>query len=180
MRGRVFSATVSSAMKTVLETERLILREMTEADAGHLFELNRNPKVTQFIPGEPPLTRPEDAVTVIRERVLPQYARGLGRWACIVKASGDFIGWCGVKHDVEYGVYDIGYRFFEHCWGNCYATEAARASLAYAREHLAGERVVGKAMPENGASVRVLEKIGLVYEGDTEEVGSIFRVYVMR
>lgn len=167
-------------MKTVLETERLILREMTEADAGHLLELNRNPKVTRYITGEPPLTRHEQALTIIRERVLPQYARGLGRWACIVKATGDFIGWCGVKHDAEYGEYDLGYRFLESHWGHGYATEAARASLAYARQHLPGERVVGKAMPENGASIHVLEKIGLIYEGDTEEDGAVYRVYVMR
>ena len=170
----------SRGMKTVLETERLILREMTEADAVNLFELNQSPKVTRYLPGEPPLTTHEQALAVIRERVQPQYPRGLGRWACIVKGSGEFIGWSGVKHFPEYGEYDIGYRFSERYWGMGYATESARAVLAYARKHLAGERVVGKAMPENVASVRVLEKIGLVYEGDTVEDGCLFRVYVMR
>jgi ribosomal-protein-alanine N-acetyltransferase len=167
-------------MKMVLETERLILREMTEADADNLFELNQSPNVTRYIPGEPPLTTRDDAVVVLRERVFPQYERSLGRWACIVKASGDFIGWCGVKHEPEHEEYDLGYRFLERYWGLGYATEAARGALAYARAHLAGERVVGKAMPENRASIRVLEKIGLVFEGTTEEDGCLLRVYVMR
>jgi ribosomal-protein-alanine N-acetyltransferase len=167
-------------MKTILETERLVLREMTEDDADNLFELGQNPKVTRYIPGEPPVLMRDDALRVLRERVFPQYARGFGRWACIVKASGEFIGWCGVKHMPEDGEYDIGYRFLEAHWGNGYATEAARGALAFARRHLAGERVVGKAMPENVASVRVLEKIGLVYEGDVDEDGVAVRVYVMR
>ena len=167
-------------MKTVLETERLILREMTELDADNIFELSQNPNVTRYIPGEPPLTMRDEALAVLRERVFPQYQRGLGRWACIVKSSGDFIGWCGVKHEPEHAEYDLGYRFLERYWGQGYATEAARGALAFARQHLAGERVVGKAMPENRASVRVLEKIGLVFEGEAEEDGCQLRVYVMR
>jgi [ribosomal protein S5]-alanine N-acetyltransferase len=167
-------------MKTVLETERLILREMTEADADNLFALNENPKVTRYIPGEPPLQSREDALAVLRERVFPQYANRLGRWAVIVKATGEFIGWSGVKYIAEDDEYDIGYRYMEPYWGQGYATEAARAVLAYAREHLAGKRVVGKAMPENQASVHVLEKIGLVREGDVEEEGHVLAVFVMR
>lgn len=167
-------------MKTILETERLILRELTEADADNLLALNASPSVTRYIPGEPPLTTRDQALVILRERVFPQYGRGLGRWACILKMGGDFIGWSGVKHVPEHAEYDIGYRFIERYWRYGYATEAARGVLAYARQHLAGERVVGKAMPENRASIRVLEKIGLVFEGDTEEDGYPLRVYVMR
>ena len=91
----------NDGMKTVLETERLILREMTEADADNLLALNRSPNVTRYVPGEPPLRTRDDALVVLRERVFPQYERSLGRWACIVKTSGDFIGWCGVKHEAD-------------------------------------------------------------------------------
>jgi [ribosomal protein S5]-alanine N-acetyltransferase len=164
----------------ILETPRLVLREMTEDDAENLFAMHRDPAVTRYIPGEPPLRDAADALAVIRSRILPQYARRLGRWACIVRASGAFIGWCGVKHLPEADEYDIGYRFGVPHWGMGYATEAATGALAYAREHLAGERVVGRAMPENVASVRVLEKIGLVYEGDAVEDGELLRVYVMK
>ena len=166
-------------MATMLETRRLLLREMTEADAGHLFALNQNPNVTRYIVGEPPLTTREQALAVLRERVFPQYALGLGRWACIEKRSGDFIGWCGVKHLPEDGEYDLGYRFFEQHWGQGYATEAASAVCDFARQHLSGKRVVGKAMRDNRASRRVLEKIGLVFEGDVESEGCQLAVYVL-
>ncbi len=164
-------------MKTIAETARLVLREMTEADAEHLVLLGRNPNVMRFIPGEPPVETHADALAVVRERIFPQYALGLGRWACIEKATGAYLGWCGIK-EID-GEYDIGYRFFEHHWGKGYATEAAIATRDFARAHLRGKRVVGKALVGNAASRRVLEKIGLVYEKEEEREGERAAVYVL-
>lgn len=166
-------------MTTILETPRMLLRRMTEADAERLFALNRNPNVTRYIFGEPPLANAEDALVVLRTRVFPQYAIGLGRWGCIEKSRGDFLGWCGIKHMPDDGEYDLGYRFFEEHWGHGYATEAARASCDFAREHLRGKRVVAKAMRDNEASRHVLEKVGLVYEGEVVEEGHALAVYVL-
>lgn len=164
---------------TILETARLLLREMTEADAEHLLALGRNPNVMRYIPGEPPVTTLDDALTALRERVFPQYARGLGRWACIEKTSGAFIGWCGIKHMADDDEYDIGYRFFEEHWQKGYATESARAVCDFARRRLAGRRVLGKAVRDNVASRHVLEKIGLVYEGEETDEGAPVAVYVL-
>ncbi len=166
-------------MATILETPRLVLREMTDADADLLLALSQNPNVTRYILSEPPLTTRADALAVLRERVFPQYAQGLGRWACIEKQSSDFIGWCGIKHIPDDGEYDLGYRFFEERWGHGYATEAARATSDFARQHLRGKRVVGKAMRENAASRRVLEKAGLILEGDVESEGCLLSVYLL-
>ena len=163
----------------MLETRRLLLREMTEGDAEHLLALNENPNVTRYILDEPPLLTHEQALSVLRERVFPQYALGLGRWACIEKSSGVFLGWCGIKHIPADGEYDIGYRFFEQRWGQGYATEAARAVCDFAREHLRGQRVVGKSMRDNHASRRVLEKVGLVLEGEIDTEGGPLAVYVL-
>ena len=104
----------------------------------------------------------------------------LGRWACVLMQGGAFFGWCGVTPVVDVGEYDLGYRFFEEHWGRGFASEAAAAVLAYARRELAGKRVVGRAMVENRASVRVLEKIGLRYEGEESDEYGRLAVYVMR
>jgi ribosomal-protein-alanine N-acetyltransferase len=167
------------AMNVIAETPRLILREMTEADAGHLLALNQNPNVMRYIVGEPPLTTHAEALAVLHERVFPQYARGLGRWACIARNSTDFLGWCGIKHVPEADEYDIGYRFFEPYWGQGYATEAAAAARDFALRHLPGKRVVGRAMRENVASRRVLEKIGMVFAGEAETNGGHEAIYVL-
>jgi len=164
-------------MRTILQTPRLVLREMTEDDAEHLLALS-TPNVLRFVPGEPPVHNRDDALAVLRDRVFPQYALGLGRWACVERASGAFVGWSGIK--LIDGEYDVGYRFLESAWGKGYASESAHAVCGFARERLRGKRVVGKAMHANVASKRVLEKAGLVYEGEETIAEHVFAVYVLR
>jgi RimJ/RimL family protein N-acetyltransferase len=160
----------------ILQTERLLLREMTEADAEHLVRLGENPNVTKYLPGPPP-AGVEEAVENLRTVVFPQYARRIGRWAVILRGTGEFIGWCGLKHYADVNEYDLGYRYFEEHWGRGYATEAARAVLQYGIEQLRGARIVGKAMVANAGSRRVLEKIGLAFESYVVEDWGELAVY---
>jgi len=88
-----------------------------------------------------------------------------------------FIGWCGLKYDPAANEYDLGYRFIQNYWGKGYATEAARGVLEYCREHLTGKRIVGKALIENVASIRVLEKIGMQFERNEEDSDGTVAVY---
>ena len=148
----------------ILETPRLLLREFREADALHFFELNEDPEVIRYT-GDLPFASAEEA-----RRFLLDYDRykkyGYGRWAVLLKeteAGPAWIGWCGLKYIPELNETDIGFRFFRRYWGKGYATEAARACLEYGFRRLGLKRIVGRAMKENGASVRVLEKIGLEF-----------------
>jgi ribosomal-protein-alanine N-acetyltransferase len=168
-------------MAVILETPRLQLRRMTEADADHLVALNRNTNVMRYILTEPPVTTREEALVALRDRIFPQYALAgtCGRWACIDKGTGAFLGWCGVKYIEADGEYDIGYRFLEEHWGKGFATEAAAGVCELARRHLAGKRVVAKAMRGNAASRRVLEKIGMTFEGMADDGGVEVAVYVL-
>ncbi len=157
----------------ILQTERLLLREMTEADAEHLVRLGQNPNVTRHLPDTPPVGI-EEAVRILRTVILPQYAMRIGRWAVIRRDSGEFLGWCGLKYYADANEYDLGYRYFQEHWVQGYATEAAHAVLEYGLAHLRNARIVGKAMAGNVASRRVLEKIGLAFEGYvTEDCGEV-------
>lgn len=168
----------AARVKLITETARLVLREMTDDDATSLLALVQNPNVMRFLPGEPPVRSLDEARAVLRERVYPQYALGLGRWAVVLKATGHYLGWCGLKR-IDGGEIDLGYRFFEAQWGKGYATEAAAATRDLALARWRGERVVGRVMPENYASKRVLEKIGMTYEGEGEEEGIPLSLYVL-
>jgi RimJ/RimL family protein N-acetyltransferase len=160
----------------IIETERLLLREMTEADAEHLVRLGQNPNVTRYLP-DPPLASVEDAVRILNTVIFPQYANRIGRWAVIRKDTGEFIGWCGLKYYADVNEYDLGYRYLEEHWGRGFATEAARAVLQYGIERLRSARIVGKAMVQNTGSRRVLEKIGLAFESYVVEDGGEVAVY---
>lgn len=153
------------AMNIVIETERLILRTFTEDDGLHIYELNKDPDVTQYT-GDP-VQDIEHACQILKQVILPQYALyNHGRWAVHVKSGLEFIGWCGLKARPERNEIDLGYRFMKSAWGKGFATEAAFACLQYGFEKLNLPRIVGRAMPQNIASLKVLEKCGMKYIGE--------------
>ncbi|MDA3613413.1 GNAT family N-acetyltransferase [Polluticaenibacter yanchengensis] len=151
-------------MVQILETDRILLRELTPADAASFYQLNLNPNVIKYT-GNSAFNSIEDA-----KRFLENYTdyelNGYGRWAVINKEAGKFIGWCGLKFEATDNETDIGFRFFEEEWYKGYATESAKACLNYGFEKLHLKRIVGRAMKENTNSINVLEKIGLSYEKD--------------
>lgn len=163
-------------MTVIFETERLLFREFTMEDAQLVYELNRDPAVTEFT-GDP-IHSVEQAATVLETRILPQYALyNYGRWATHLKHDLRFIGWCGLKYRPELDEIDLGYRFMQAYWGKGYATEAAWATLQYGFQKLDLQRIVGRAMPENMGSVKVLEKCGMHYIGDEMADGHMARTY---
>ncbi|MBL7724318.1 MAG: GNAT family N-acetyltransferase [Chitinophagaceae bacterium] len=152
-------------MNVILETERLLLRTFTTEDARLIYELNREPDVTRFT-GDP-ITDIVHAQQVLEQVILPQYVLyNHGRWAVHTKQALEFIGWCGLKSRPERNEIDLGYRFLKSTWGKGYATEAAFACIKYGFEKLGLKRIVGRAMPGNIASLKVLEKCGMTYIGE--------------
>ncbi len=145
----------------IFESRRLGYREFTPDDANALFRLNADPEVIRYT-GDPPFVTENEA----REFVLnyDQYLLfGHGRWIVGDKENGEILGWCGLKN--EDGVIDLGYRFFRSAWGKGYATEAAQACIDFGFSKLKLPRITGRVLPENTASCRVLEKVGMTFTG---------------
>lgn len=152
-------------MNVILETERLLLRTFSSADASLIYDLNQDPDVTRFT-GDP-VRDIAHAAEILEKTILPQYALyNHGRWAVHTKSDLQFIGWCGLKARPERNEIDLGYRFLKTAWGKGYATESAFACLNYGFKKLGLHRIVGRAMPDNIASLKVLEKCGMRYVGE--------------
>lgn len=152
-------------MNSIIETHRLVLRTFTSEDAALIFELNADPEVTRYT-GDP-VKDLDHAQQILEQVILPQYVLyNHGRWAVHIKPNLEFIGWCGLKARPERNEIDLGYRLLKSAWGKGYATEAAWASLNYGFEKLHLPRIVGRAMPQNTASIRVLEKCGMKFIGE--------------
>ena len=162
-------------MKPILETERLLLRELNVGDAMSFYDLNLSPNVIRYT-GDTAFENSHAA-----EQFLRNYndykTNGYGRWAVIDKSNGAFLGWCGLKYSKDAAETDIGFRFFEQHWNRGYATESARACLNYGFEKLGLKSIVGRAMADNIASVKVLEKLGLVFEKEFDFDGHRGVVY---
>lgn len=149
-------------MKEILKTERLILRELNPNDAENFYKLNLNPNVIKYT-GNSAFKDINEAKNFL-ENYQDYKLNGFGRWAVIEKSTNEFLGWCGLKYDKNLDETDIGFRFFEEHWNKGFATESAKACIDFGFENLNLKSIVGRAMSENIASIKVLEKIGLKFE----------------
>ena len=166
-------------MKTILETDRLLLREYVENDAEAFFRLNSDPEVLRFVPDKP-LLNVEQARQILIDHPIADYRKyGFGRGACILKSTGEQIGFAGLKYLEEFGEIDVAFRLMRTHWGLGLATEAALASVRFGFADLDLKRIIGLVMPENIASVRVLEKIGLRYVDGVSFWGHQFSKYAI-
>jgi RimJ/RimL family protein N-acetyltransferase len=153
-------------MTTIFETDRLVVREWRREEAEAAFCIYGDPVVRKYLAGDADL-RIEDSRARI-DRFLSLYERfpGFGVWAVIERSTGDVIGAVLLLRLEKTEEYEIGYQFRQASWGQGYATEVARGAVVYAFDVVGLDRVVGVAFAENGASLRVLEKIGMIRDGN--------------
>jgi ribosomal-protein-alanine N-acetyltransferase len=158
-----------------LETPRLLLRPFTSDDAEDHARIYAKPEVTRFLAGGPFLG---PAAAQRSRAALDVFMRhwdehGFGVWAVVDKRTRVLIGQCGLKYLPERPEVEILYALDTPYWGRGLASEAAEAALRYGFEVARLERIVAVALPEHGASRRVMEKVGLTYEGRVEVYGGI-------
>ena len=152
-------------MNLILETDRLILRELKLSDAEAFFAMDSNPNVHKYLWNKPVL-KIEETIEII-EIVTKQYIdNGIARFAMISKESKEFMGWAGLKYNTEIvnnkvNFYDIGYRLDEKFWGKGYASEASFAWLKYGFEEMNIKNMEAAAHTNNAASNKILQKIGM-------------------
>lgn len=156
-------------MVAILETNRLILRHLVLDDLNDLFKLYRDPEIRKYFP-EGVLSY-EDTKDEL-EWFLNGHPKHpeLGLWATIHKETGKFIGRCGLlpwdiegQHETE-----IAYLLDKEFWHQGLATEAAHGIMEYAFNTLHLTRLICMNDPENLASQRVAERIGMTFERRVE------------
>ena len=129
--------------------------------------------------GDTALADVDETRQMLAARPVADYERyGFGRWARILKATGELIGGAGLKYLPEMSEVDLGYRLRRDCWGRGLATEAAQACVEYGFATLQLPRIIGLVEAENAASIRVLEKTGFRSDGEVEYRGTVVVQYV--
>lgn len=148
-----------------IHTERLILREFTDGDAGFVLELLNEPGFLGGI-GDRGVRDLDGALRYLHDGPAASYARhGFGLWRVELRDSGEAIGTCGLLRRDTLPEADLGYAFLQRHWQRGYAVEAGAAVLRYARETLALPRVLAIVNPDNAASIKVLERLGMRDQG---------------
>jgi RimJ/RimL family protein N-acetyltransferase len=163
----------------VIETERLLLRKPTSDDADGAYELISDPEVMRFI-GQGRTGDRRVARGAIARWIERWDANGFGHFAVVRKEDGRFVGRCGLLvwdaatwqtsdvHAAAEPVVELGWAIVRSCWGNGYATEAARKAREWAFAELDLERLISIINRENERSIRVAERLGAVPDREIE------------
>jgi ribosomal-protein-alanine N-acetyltransferase len=147
-----------------LFTARLWLRPFQPDDLNALTQLYGDAEVMKYIGNGQPRTRAETEA-LLAQMIRQWEQHGFGRWAMILQATGELIGRCGLSFLHQAEEVELGYLLARAYWGQGLATEASRACVQFGFEALKLDRIVAVARPENRASARVMEKIGMVFQG---------------
>lgn len=148
-----------------LRCERLLLRRMLVRDADDMFEYAKRADVTRYLTWSPHPSR--NYTREYLEYIATRYAAGeFYDWAVIEIASGRMIGTCGfTRFDYNSNSAEVGYVLNPSYWGHGYAPEALIKVIGFGFENLQLNRIEARHMEGNVASRRVMEKVGMIYEG---------------
>ncbi|TBL80008.1 N-acetyltransferase [Paenibacillus thalictri] len=147
-----------------LETTRLMIRELTAEDAADVHEYASNADVARYMIWGPN-TEEETAQFIDRAIEMQRQQPRTGyEMAVVSKENGKLLGGCGI-YIYAHLQGEIGYCFNPLYWGQGFASEAAKALLQFGFKDLGLHRIYATCRPENKGSAKVMEKIGMTYEG---------------
>lgn len=148
----------------VLQTERLILRELTTNDAEFILKLLNEPSFLRYI-GDKGVRTIEDAYEYILNNYISSYKNnGFGFYLVELKEGNVSIGLCGLVKRPSLTHPDVGFAFLPDYWSKGYAVESASAVIAYGQDTLGLTCILGITSIDNHSSMNVLKKIGLKFE----------------
>ena len=148
----------------LIETERLILRQLKIDDAEFILALLNEPSFLRYI-GDKKVRSIDDARQYILNGPIASYERnGFGLYLAAIREPHTPIGICGLLKREELADVDIGFAFRPDFWGQGFAYEAAKAVMDYARQTLKLQRVVAITNPDNESSIKLLERMGFTFE----------------
>ncbi len=160
----------------MIETERLIIRKFTLEDAPKLVELRSDEEVIRYLGGLK--NQNPEAVTKRMQFYIDCYAKyGFGMCAMIWKETGEMIGWSGLQPLQETGKIEVGYGMAREFWRRGIGYECAKAWLEFGFTKTDLEKIVAIAQPANTGSWRIMEKLGMSFEGIENHYGLDCKLY---
>jgi ribosomal-protein-alanine N-acetyltransferase len=161
-----------------IQTARLILRAFTPADEAPLHAIVSKPQVLRYFPRTEPWPM-ERVQRWLASQPTHWQEYGFGWFAVEARASGQLMGWCGLRMLEESGEVEVLYLYDEPFWGQGYATEAAQRTVTDGFERYQLAEIIGLTLPGNIGSQRVLEKAGLTFVGQESYFGVTCNKFVL-
>lgn len=161
-------------MTTHARTERLILRDWSLDDVDGYAAIIGDPEVMRYI-GNGKVRDRSQAEDFVRTMMGHQQERGWMRFAVEHAQSGQLMGFSGF--DDKNGPLDFGWRLGRDFWGGGYGYEASAAALWVGQQTFELKGITAQSYPENVGSVRIMEKMGMSFIGESEEHGRKLVIY---
>jgi RimJ/RimL family protein N-acetyltransferase len=159
-----------------LETERLILRPFGEPDVEPMFEMLQEPDVVHYV-GDRHIPTRQETWRMVAGWLGHWTLRGYGQWAMEERASGQLVGRAGIINPADWPGPEVGYLLGRAWWGRGYATEGARAAMAWGFGELGFADLLSLIDPANNRSIAVAKRLGESARGETEIMGHHVLVY---
>jgi RimJ/RimL family protein N-acetyltransferase len=153
---------------TTIETSRLLLRPWQSDDLAELTRLLADPEVTRYIILNEAFT-PHDLAAVSARTLQQWHDNGFGPWVAIEKGTGRWVGRIGLNEILDWPFpdrFEVGWELHQEFWGQGLATEGGQAAMRYGFEVVGLGRIMSATMATNAASRRVMDKCGLLFQGE--------------
>ncbi len=166
-------------MGFVINTDRLQLTELSESDVEFVYALFNDPDCLRFM-GDRGINDLSGAETYLKDRLIQSYrAHGFGLYKVTAQGSSEPMGISGLVKRDETSPPDIGFAFLPKFRSGGFCTEAAQAVLDWAKSNQVSDTILAYTNPDNRASIRVLEKIGLQQQTITTLPGQDFQSLIL-
>lgn len=162
-----------------ITTPRLTLRAFRAEDAATLTRILAQEGILKYFPDDSPPTI-ERSKRFITRQLEEWKAHGYAWWAVEDRITGALLGWNGLRYLPDTDETEVGYLLQKGFWGRGLATEGAAEAVRFGFEHIVLDEVIALAHPENVASRRVMEKIGMRFDRVTEYFDMHVARYVLR
>jgi ribosomal-protein-alanine N-acetyltransferase len=155
---------MESTTQAILQINAFTMRPLQPSDLDTLAAIWADPEVTRFLPSRG-VPIPRERVEKSLESFIGHWIqRNYGIWAIVENASSEMVGYCGLRYLDELNEVEILYGLSKAYWGRGITTQAAKASISYGFNVVNLNRIIAMALPDNLASIKVIEKAGLQYE----------------
>jgi ribosomal-protein-alanine N-acetyltransferase len=152
-----------------LETDRLLLKNISSTDRDFIFALFSNDTVNKYLFDSEPITDIGGADKIIDFYLLPE-PRGHHRWILVRKDDGTRLGTCGFhRWDNCEACCDVGYDLSPGFWGKGYMSEAMQAALGFAKKEMDIKKINACIHIENERSIKLAEKLGFTFDGQMKD-----------
>lgn len=165
--------------KKVIHTKRLFMRKPIIEDVEQFYSILKEEAVSKWLAKSRGMSKGE-AKDYIIQLILHWEQYDFGVWLLVNRNTGELLGHCGLRKIDETGEIEIMYLLDPEYWGNGYASEAAKASIQYAKEMMNVKRIIARVKVENENSKKLLRKLGFTYTHDVDHNGRLLSYFELK